>query len=213
MISMSPGDTFKQIIELTEKTTALMEAFGELDLKEREAILTESFQKEADAVNAKDEISIRLIRTAEMLIGASTPKVAALLGKALDHENLDVRMLAGDVLMHMAEDGLDAIMPAVAAVLEKSGIGAEEMPFILAELDEPEVPRLLERFLESQNPDVVAAALEAMVECGDEDSIPAVEKLVDDPREVQVEESPNNDDKTTVGQLARDALDLLSEED
>ena len=131
MTSMTPRDTFKQIIELTEKTTALMEAFGELDLKEREAILTESFQKEAGAVKAKDEISIRLIRTAEMLIGASTPKVAALLGGALDHENLDVRMLAGDVLMHIAEEGLDNIYAREMALYNRLRDGFAKIPGLL----------------------------------------------------------------------------------
>lgn len=212
MTTKTVDDTFKEIIDLTEKTTALMESFGDFDVTDRERILSAHFEKEIGKIGAADEISVRLIRTAEMLIGLGTPKVVSLLAKGLDHDNLDVRMLSGDVLMHLAEDGLDTIMPAVDAVLKTAGVGAEEMPFVLAELDEPEVPRLLERFLQSANPNVVAAALEALVECGDEDALPAVEKLLDDDREVTVEDGPD-DDVTTVGQLAKDAMDLLSEDD
>jgi hypothetical protein len=125
MTNKNARDTFDEIIALTVKVTDLVEEFGNFDVTEREKMLTDFFEKEQKGIKEKDEIPVRLIRTAEMLLGVGTKKVAALLGRTLDHENLDVRMLAGDVLMHLAEDGLDAIMPAVDAVLEKGDIGAE----------------------------------------------------------------------------------------
>jgi hypothetical protein len=211
MTQKKAKDIFNEIIELTEKTTELMEAFQDCDASEQEAILTDIFSKEIATIEEKDDISIRLLRTTEMLVNVGTPGVVTLLARGLDNDNLDVRMLSGDALMHLAEEGLETIMPAVEAVLESGGVGAEEMPFILAEVDDAEVPRQLDRFLESANPAVVAAALEAVVECGDEDSMAVIEKLVNDPREVSMDDELKGGDKTTVGRLAKDALDLLSD--
>jgi HEAT repeat protein len=211
MIQKNAKDIFNEIIELTEKTTELMGTFQDCDTAEQEAILSDNFSREIEHLGEKDDISIRLLRTTEMLVNVGTPGVVTLLAKGLDNDNLDVRMLSGDALMHLAEEGLETIMPAVETVLEKGGVGAEEMPFILAEVDDAEVPRQLDRFLGSANPAVVAAALEAVVECGDDESVAVIEKLVNDPREVSVDEDPNSGDKTTIGHLAKDALDLLSD--
>ena len=136
MNQKNANDTFNEIIELTERTSELMEAFAGFDAADRESILADYFAKELDSLGEKDEISIRLFRTAEMLIGVGTPKVAALLGQGLDHDNLDVRMLTGDVLMHLAEDGLESIMPAVDAVLAGSDL-AQQRVLLVADTAQP----------------------------------------------------------------------------
>ncbi len=209
MSQNSAKDTFNEIIQVIQRTAELMETFGEADKEEREAVLSAYFSEALDSVGEKDDPPLPLIHTAEMLIDLATPKAAKLLGQGLCHPSLEIRILSGNALMHLAEEGLRAIQPAVDFVLEKGGVGAEEMPFILAEVDDAEVPRLLARFLASAEADVVASALEAVVECGDPESVADVEKLVGDSREVLVEEGEA--EKTTIGQLAEDARDLLSE--
>ncbi|HEU4537851.1 MAG TPA: HEAT repeat domain-containing protein, partial [Polyangiaceae bacterium] len=84
-----------------------------------------------------------------------------------------------------------------------------ELPFVLAEVPEPGVAKLLGRFLEHQHPEVVASAIEASVEFGD----PALAKLIaplrNDKRVVDLDDETGERDQTTLGQLAREACEVL----
>jgi HEAT repeat protein len=205
-------NTFKEIMNLTEKTAQLMDDFAGLDAAEQEKVLTAAFSKQIQQASADSDIPVTLVRTAEMLVGVMTETALKVLASGLGSENAMVRMLCGDALMHAAEDDLELLKPAIEDVLKAGGTAAEEMPFILLEVDDPEVPRILEKFLKSSEGEVVAAAIEAVIEVGDPTSEAALKALVDDKREVVLDEGVA-DETTTVGQLAKDALDLLEEQD
>jgi hypothetical protein len=80
----------------------------------------------------------------------------------------------------------------------------EEIPFILAEIRDPDPLPLLVRFLAHPRAEVVASAIEAVTGYGDGSVIRHLEKLTEDPREVTL---PDLDDATaTVGDLAADAI-------
>ena len=209
----SAGETFSDIVRLSEETLKVMEAFDEFDPEVQEEVLSAYFTKGLKGTKADGEVTIGFVRAAEMLVGLGGKKVSKLLGEGLDHDNIDIRMLSGDALTHLGEDGLDNIMLAAEGVLERDGVGAEEMPFILAELDYEDAPEILARFLHATNPNVVAAALEALVEVGDERSTAEIEALVNDPREVEMAEAAEGESTTTIGQLAKEALEMLSEGD
>ncbi len=207
-MAKSAGEIFNEIIDLTEQTVALMESFGEFETKEQEDVLISYFTAQTGKMASDADLPIRLIRTAEMLIGLGGEAVARHFGAGLDSPNLDIRMLSGDSLMHLGEDGVDAIMPAVEVVLEKESTGAEEMPFILAELDDPEVPSVLARFLRVDNAQVVASAIEACIEAGNDDTRAEIEKLTSDERAVELDD-PHEEEKSTIGQIAKEALELM----
>jgi HEAT repeat protein len=207
------SDVFSEIVRLSEQTVQQMESFDQFDPNVQEEVLSSYFAKGLKGTKPDGEVSIGFIRAAEMLVGLGGNRAATLLGEGLGHENEDIRMLAGDALTHLGEERLDNIMPAVEGVLERGGVGAEEMPFILAELDHPEVPKILARFLDMANPQVVAAALEALVDAGDEGSQAEIEALVNDTREVEVDDSLEGESTTTIGQLAKEALEMLAERD
>ena len=201
-------DTFQKIMSLTEETAELMEKFAELDNAEQEAVLTAAFAEQTKDIEPEADVPITLVRTAEMLVGVMTEKSVATLAAGLGSENATVRMLCGDALMHIAEEDLELLKPAVDDVLKQGGTAAEEMPFVLLEVDDPEIPKILEAFLKSSEGEVVAAAIEALIELGDPDCEPAIKALVDDKREVTLDEGVE-DETTTIGRLAQDALAML----
>ncbi len=205
-------NTFQEIIALTEKTSKLMDDFTEFDKSEQEAVLVSAFAEQTKDIDPDADVPITLVRTAEMLVGVMTEKSAGALCSGLSSENATVRMLCGDAIMHVAEDDLNLLKPSIDQILKKGGTAAEELPFVLLEVDDPEVPRIIEKFLKSQEPEVVASAIEALIEIGDMQSEKELKALVNDKRVVSLDESLE-DETTTIGELAKDALELLAAED
>jgi HEAT repeat protein len=81
----------------------------------------------------------------------------------------------------------------------------------LSGIGEPGVRKLLGRFLLNEDPDAVSAAIEAIVEMGDGDAAPLLESLVSDAREVSLEDDEGEEGTVTIGELAREAITLLTE--
>ena len=186
---MSARQTIQEIIGLDEQIASLRDKFEQYPRSDQEEVLIESYKQMHDQIGANDALPFGLVRITEMLINYDSEAVAKLLGAGLGHPNPDVRLLSGDAMLHLTEEGLQRIMPAVEEILERGGLGAEEMPFLLTDVDDPEVPRILERFLNQDEADVVASAIEAMAEYGDPNSIPVLEQLTGDTRPVSVEEN------------------------
>lgn len=206
-------DIIEQIVELDEKIAGLRARFEELPPQEQIEVLTAQFAKSIKKTSEDDPVSFHILRCAEMMGELDSPAVARALADGLGHENADVRLIAGDALHHMAEHGLDRIMPAVESALEEGGLRAEEMPFLLVDIEEPEVVRIIERFLSSPNAEVVASAIEALAELGDSSAIGALEALRGDKRTVAVDEDEASQADWTVGQLVEDAIEMLSSQE
>lgn len=205
-------DTYQKIVELTEQTTNLIEAFGAFETKDQEVVLADAFKKDIAGVKENDEIPITLIRCAEMLVGVMTEDIVKTLSLGLDHDNPTVRLLAGDAITHVAEENIELIKPAIDDVLKSGGTAAEEMPFILTELDDPEVEKILEKFLAHKEPEVVASAIEAATEIGNPEIISTLEKLTEDSRVVAAD-AELGDEETTIGQLAKDAIAIILDDE
>ncbi len=203
-------DIIGQIVELDEQIASLRARFEELPPKEQVEVLTAQFAAAVKKTREEDPVSFSVLRCAEMMGELDSPAVAQTLAEGLGHANADVRLISGDALHHMAEHGLDRIMPAVESALEDDGLRAEEMPFLLVDVEEPEVVRVVERFLSSPNAEVVASAIEALAELGDASAVDALEKLRGDTRKVSVDEDESPQADWTVGQLVEDAIDMLS---
>lgn len=205
-------DTFKEIMTLTEKTSNLMDEFSGMETAAQEEVLVAAFSGQVKGIDSEADVPVTLVRTAELLVNVMTEKAVTTLAGGLGSENPTVRMLCGDALMHVAEDDLELLKPAIDDILKKGGTAAEEMPFVLLEVDDPEIPRILEKFLKSSEGEVVAAAIEALIEIGDPECEGPLKALLNDSREVTLDEG-SDDETTTIGQLAKDALAMLAEQE
>jgi hypothetical protein len=85
-----------------------------------------------------------------------------------------------------------------------------ELPYLLIEVPEPGVAKLLARFLAHDDADAVAAAIESLVEIGDPSALPLLDSLAADPRRVQLEDEGGTEGDATIGELVAEAKTLLS---
>ena len=109
---MSAKKLLADIIELDSKIGELRDAFDESDAAEQVKALGEVLDRELAAVGEDDPLSIALVRTTDMAIPLGE-RGAKLLARGLSHSNPDVRRLAGESLLGVAEDGFALIRPAI----------------------------------------------------------------------------------------------------
>ncbi|NUQ73536.1 MAG: HEAT repeat domain-containing protein [Polyangiaceae bacterium] len=170
-------------------------------------------QKEPD----EEEATLRLVRVASLLGELSGPKAVDALVDVLASDHPEARHAAGEELEQLAFERFKEVALGVERALSRLPVGSPalpELPYLLAEVPEPGVTKLLGMFLAHKDPDAVAAAIEALVEIGDPSAIPLIEKLADDPRMVEIaDDGGDATSEVTLGELASEALDLLSPED
>jgi HEAT repeat protein len=207
---MSAQSLIEQIVELDKKTASLREQFESEPVEEREKILTSLFKEHLAELGDRDPVSVDLVRVTEMLCHVPSDSVPETLTSGLGHKNPEARLLTGDALLHIAADEIDRIMPAVETILDDGGIAAEELPFLLTDVDDPAVCDVICRFLDSPNAEIARSAIEALVDLGDPDAASRLELLVDDARGISGDDS---EETLTIGQLAREAMGILAEED
>jgi HEAT repeat protein len=130
----------------------------------------------------------------------------------LDSEYPAVRVQAGDALLDVAYERYADVARAIERVLERreDGPAMQELPLLIAEIAEPSALSLISRFLSHENEEVVASGIEAITRLGDPQAVPLLERLVKDARAVTVEEG-DEEFTSTIGELASDAIDELSE--
>ena len=162
--------------------------------------------KDALTGNEDGEQEMRLVRLADLAAQVPCLETIEALLKILDHHEPAVRSEAGECLLDVAYERFKEVAVAIEGLLDRrhDGESMEEIPFILAEIRDPDPLPLLVRFLAHPRAEVVASAIEAVTGYGDGSVIRHLEKLTEDPREVTL---PDLDDATaTVGDLAADAI-------
>jgi HEAT repeat protein len=217
---MSAKKLLSDIIELDSKIADLRDAFDECEASDQKRALAEMFDVELKTIGGEDPVSIALVRAADMAIPLREDG-AELLARGLAHGNPDVRSVAGESLLGIAEDGFAAIRPAVDFALGAGCPAAEEMPFVLAMTDDADTAKTIAEFLKCKDPDAVAAAIEALADFGDPSSIPALRALLEDKRVVTVEGEDEGEGEGkgeglqtwTIGDLAAEAIEMIEEEE
>ena len=210
---MSAKETIQQIIELDEKIAELRETLEQSPIEEQEAELVSRFDGMLGGTKKEGLISVGMIRVAEMLLGLESDAAAKSLGKGLGHENEDVRLLCGDAFLHLAGEGLDKVMPVVEDGLANGGLLAEELPFLLMDIESPEITGVIAKFLEQKDGEIVASAIESLAELGDSEAVPFLNKLLKDERTVTAEAEGTDKAQWTIGQLAKEAIEMLSDKE
>jgi HEAT repeat protein len=165
--------------------------------------------KEAKALDDKAESRLRLERLADLCAQVPGPEMTDALISILDDASPAVRVQAAEALADVGFDRYAEVARGVERALTLPlTFALQELPWVLIELGEPSVRKLLVRFLDSEDGDVVASAVEALAELGDAASIKDLKKLASDPREVDIE-GDEGEETVTVGDLAMEAIDAL----
>jgi HEAT repeat protein len=167
-----------------------------------------------DAVD-EDEASLRLVRVAGVLGEMQGPGVIDLLIDILGCDEPEARHAAGEALSGLAFDRFKEVALGIERALERAPEGSpalSELPYLLVDIPEPGVLKLLGRFLGHRDADAVAAAIEALVELGDPGAVALLEKLQTDTRRVQLEDEGGTEGDATIGELAAEARGLLLRE-
>jgi HEAT repeat protein len=160
----------------------------------------------------EDESALRLVRLAELLGEMQGPKVVDLLVDILGCDEPEARHSAGQALGGLAFDRFKEVALGVERALERLPSGSPalaELPYLLAEVPEPGVLKLLARFLAHKDADAVASAIEALVEAGDPSVLPLLEPLAADPRKVQLEDDGGTEGEATIAELVAEARSIL----
>ncbi len=162
----------------------------------------------------REEMALRLVRLSDVLADLHGPKVVDLLIRILGCEEPEARHSAGEALEGLAFDRFKEVALGIERAIETLPSGSpslSELPYLLAEVPEPGVLRLLGLFLKHQDAEAVAAAIESLVEYGEPAGAGMLSALLADKREVQLEDDLGDEGKITIGELATEARDFLVE--
>jgi len=161
----------------------------------------------------EDEASLRLVRIASLLGEHEGPRVLDALIDVLSSEHPEARRAAGEEIEGLAFERFKEVAGGVERALKRLPVGSPalpELPYILAEVPEPGVVRLLGQFLAHPDADAVAAAIEAFAELSDPAAIKLLEPLTEDTRTVELaDDGSDTTSEASIGELASEAIELL----
>jgi HEAT repeat protein len=162
---------------------------------------------------SEEEASLRLVRLANLLGEKEGPRVVDALIDVLSSEHPEARRAAGEELEALAYERFKEVAGGVERALKRLPVGSPalpELPYILAEVPEPGVVKLLGQFLQHKDPDGVAAAIETIAEIGDPGAIKLLESLLHDERTVELaDDGGEATSEASIGELAAEAVELL----
>jgi HEAT repeat protein len=203
-------DPAEQLQKLFEAERAVRALHGELLQEEPAALLAAVEPAAREALKMRDatDATVRLVRIAELLAEVPGEAAADLLVDILGSEHGEARLSAGEALEERGYSRFKELALAVERAIDRlpsHSPAHHELPYMLAELPEPGVLKLLARFLALEDAEAVSAAIEALVEVGDPAGVQLLAPLAEDARSVSVA----GDATITIGELAREATDLL----
>jgi HEAT repeat protein len=170
--------------------------------------------KAARALKEPEEQALRLVRIASVLGDLHGAAAVDLLIDLLGGDEPEARHAAGEALEGLAYERFKEVALGVERALDRLPAGSpalSELPYLIAEVPEPGAAQLLGRFLRHPDPEAVAAAIEALVEVGDPSARSLFAPLEKDTRVVQLEDDEGEEGKVTIGELAKEARELLAE--
>jgi HEAT repeat protein len=161
----------------------------------------------------EDESSLRLVRIAGVLGEMQGPRVVDLLIDILGSDEPEGRHAAAEALSGLAVDRFKEVALGLERAIERLPEGSPalaELPYLLVEVPEPGVAKLLARFLAHRDADAVASAIEVAVEIGDPAILPLFAPLVGDARRVQLEDEGGTEGDASIADLVAEARTLLT---
>jgi HEAT repeat protein len=208
---MSLTDQLKAIFDAERALRQAESQLLQADHKSLEDLLSQAV---AAAKEERDpyEAELRLTRLADLCAQVPGEAMADALLSILDEEQPSVRVQAAEALVDVAYDRYAEVARAIERALTRGddGPAMQELPWVLAEVAEPSAVPLVAKFLTHANEEIVASAIEALTRLGDPQAVAPLKKLINDPRVVTVEEG-DEEFTSTVGELASEAIEVLSE--
>ena len=204
---MDVADRLQKLFDAERSVRGL---HAELAAMEPSALLAAIAPAAREMLGSRDtaEANLRLVRMAELLVDVEGEEAVDLLIDILGSPEAEARLSAGDALEERGYSRYKELALGVERAVERlpsSSTALQELPYLLAEIPEPSVTKLLARFLGLSAGETVGSAIEALVEVGDPGAIKLLQPLEKDTRLVDVA----NEAKVTVGELAKEAIDLL----
>jgi len=208
------GDLEKALANLFDAERRVRELHDEIAQHDSEKLCDVVAKSIATAIQESDaaEASMRLERLSAVLGELETPRSVDLLVDILATEHPDARNAAGERLESLAFDRFKEVARGVERALKRLPVGSPalpELPYLLAEVPEPGVVKLLEQFLSHEDADAVAAAIEVAVEVGEPSIAASIEKLKNDKRTVEMSDENEDTAEVTIAELAADALSIF----
>jgi HEAT repeat protein len=160
------------------------------------------------------DAGMRLARSAELLGEIDGPDPVDLLIDVLSADAPEARLAAGEALEERAFARFKEVALGIERALvrlPKNSPALSELPYLLAEVPEPGVLPLLNRFLGHESADAVASSIEALAQLGDPAARQHLRARIDDKRTVDLGDEDAESTKVTIGELAREAISLLDE--
>jgi len=207
---MSLPDELQRIFDADR---ALREAESVLLRKKASEELIGLLERETEiALHMEDrkEATLRLERLADLCAQVPGARMTDALIAILSDGEPRVRVAAGEALRDLGYERYAEVARGIERALDSNtdGLAMCELPWVLAEIAEPSALPLIRRFLDHRSSDVVAAAIEALAQLRDADAVPDLERFVGDSRVVIIEDF-EHETKTTLGELAAEALQML----
>jgi HEAT repeat protein len=207
---MSLSDELQRIFDADRM---LRKAEAELLRKKGSEELVSLLERETHAalrMEDRKEGTMRLERLADLCAQVPGPRMTDALIAILNDGEPRVRVAAGEALRDLGYERYAEVARGIERALDRNadGLGMSELPWVLAEIAEPSALPLIRRFLDHPNPDVVAAAIESLAQLEDLEAVPDLQRFVGDSRVVVIEDF-EDETKTTLGELAEDALEML----
>jgi HEAT repeat protein len=158
----------------------------------------------------RKEGAVRLERLADLCAQVPGPRMTDALIAILNDGEPRVRVAAGEALRDLGYERYAEVARGIERALDRNadGLAMSELPWVLAEIAEPSALPLIRRFLDHPSSDVAAAAIEALAQLRDPEAVRDLERFVGDSRVVIIEDF-EDETKTTLGELAEDALEML----
>jgi hypothetical protein len=211
MANLDLDKTLADLFEAERKVRKLHDQLSDASAADHFATLERALkaaQTEAD----EEEASMRLERIALLLGEQEGPKAVDMLIDVLACDFPDARLVAAEQLEGLAFDRFKEVAQGIERALKRLAVGSPalpELPYVLAEVPEPGVSKLLEKFLAHEDADAVAAAIEVAVELGDAGLADAINELAGDMRTVEVADDQDEPTEVTIADLVDDALEIL----
>ena len=205
-------ETLIELFDAERAVRELHDDLAELPPDELLDVLAEALPG-AIAETDEDEASLQLVRIAALLAEIEGPRAVDGLIDVLTSELPEPRRAAGEHLEEIAFERFKEVAQGIERALKRLPVGSPalpELPYVIAEVPEPGVSRLLGKFLSHADPDAVAAAIESLVELGDPGTVRLLTPLLSDKRTVELaDEIGDATSEVTIGELALEAVSLL----
>ncbi len=209
-----PSDLAPRLASLFEAERTVRRLHAELLRGDHAALAAalERAAKEAAGLPDAPEANVRLVRVAELLAEVEGARSVDVLVDIMGSDHPEARLSAGEALEERGYSRFKELALGVERALERlppSSPALVELPYLLAEIPEPGVMKLLGMFLKQKEPGPVAAAIEALVEVGDPAAKRLLEPLCADERHVSMEDEGGDEGHVAIGELATEAVEML----